>query len=579
MKQGIRDTQRETGDRKRPLSFVVRFLFLVSCLWSLASPVSAGTLSFIRDTIGTSAPSLPATHEVMFTVTNAIPPGGKIVVTPQSGEFIIPAGLNFLDVDLAVATSTTYDDRPLAGSPDATNDGFSAVSGSSGQLVFTLNGTTGINAGEKVQIEIGNNASFAATGTNFIINPTPTMSYTIGIRTDDASGNQIDAGVTMIAVVAQVTAGPVNTTITNPPVISNGLPTGLLPSGITAVELSVETDVPANCKYSITPNIPFASSTGAFVSTGGVLHSGTVITGLADGTTYDYYVRCQNYQLLANTVDYLISFSVGVVPSTTPPPPPPPPAPSFVGVAGGGDFLKTAGAVISGKAYPSAKVSILKDGKEITSVSASGDGSWSTTVTGLERGTYTFGIFAVDLKNRKSATISSTLSVIAGTTNTVTKMFLPPTLSAEKTSIDPGNTFPLMGSGIPKSTIEVSLLKQGSGSDESRVATTTADEKGLWSMDFDTKGLSQGGYGVKARSLLSDGGSSGFSFPLSLGIGQDAAPDLAARSDMNTDGKVNLIDFSILLFSWGTDAANADINSNGKVDLADFSILIFYWTG
>ena len=158
-----------------------RLFFHASFFLFLASPVSAGTLSFIRDTIGTSAPSLPATHEIMFTVANAVPPGGKIVITPQSGAFIIPAALNFLDADLAIATSSIYTDRSLAATPSAGSDGVSSVSGSSGQMVFTLNSTTGINAGEKVQIEIGNNATFAATGTNFIINPTPVGSYTIGV--------------------------------------------------------------------------------------------------------------------------------------------------------------------------------------------------------------------------------------------------------------------------------------------------------------------------------------------------------------------------------------------------------------
>jgi hypothetical protein len=431
-----------------------------------------------------------------------------------------------------------------------------------------------------VQIEIGNNAAFAATGTNFIINPTPAVSYIIGVRTDNASGNQIDYGVTMIAVVSPVTAGPVNTTIANPPVISNGLPTGLLPSGTQAVELSVQTDVPATCKYSTIPNIPFASSTGAFLFTGNIVHSGAVITGLADGLDYNYYVRCRNYQLLANTTDYVISFSIGIVPATTPPgPPPPPPAPSKGGIPGGGDFLKTADVSISGKAYPSGKVSFLKDGKEVAGTVATGDGTWSVKLIGLERGTYTFSMYALDSKNRRSATISSTVSLIAGTTNAVTRIFLPPTLGAEKTSVDPGGIFALSGSGIPKSVTEVSLLKQGSDGGEPLVATTTVGINGSWNVNFDTKGLSVGGYEARARSLLFDGDSSGFGAALSLGIGQDAAPDLASRSDLNKDGKVNLVDFSILLFSWGTNDPNADINLNDKVDLADFSILIFYWTG
>jgi hypothetical protein len=554
------------------------YLVIFTLSFLLFNSASAGTLTPIRDVIGTSAPSLAATHEIRFTAENAVPPGGKIVITPDAGAFIIPAALNFLDADLSVATSTVYTDRPLAGSPNATDDGLSVVSGASGSLTFTLNSTAGINAGEKVQIELGNNATFAATGTNFIINPTPIQSYRIRIQTTDASNAQIDSGTAMIAVVAQVTAGPVNTTITNPPVISNGLPSGLLPSGTLAVDLSVQTDLPAICKYSATPGIPFASSTGAFISTGGIVHSNALITGLTNGSSYNYYVRCQNYQLLANTADYAISFSVGIVVSTAPPPPPPPP--SKGGPPGGGDFLKAADVVISGKAYPSAKVSVLKDGKDAASVTASSDGTWNAKLTGLERGTYTFGTYALDAKNRKSAIVSSTVSLIAGTTNTVTRIFLPPTIGAEKTSVEPGESFVFSGFGIPNSVTEITLRGQGANTAfDPRIATTTVSANGSWNIAIDTKGISVGGYEARTRSLLSDGDSSGFGSALSLGVGQDAAPDLAARSDMNNDGKVNLVDFSILLFSWGTTAAAADINANGKVDLADFSILIFYWTG
>ena len=50
-------------------------------------------------------------------------------------------------------------------------------------------------------------------------------------------------------------------------------------------------------------------------------------------------------------------------------------------------------------------------------------------------------------------------------------------------------------------------------------------------------------------------------------------------ADLNRDGKVNLIDFSIMLFHWGNPDPVADINEDGTVDLTDFSILLFNWTG
>jgi hypothetical protein len=62
-------------------------------------------------------------------------------------------------------------------------------------------------------------------------------------------------------------------------------------------------------------------------------------------------------------------------------------------------------------------------------------------------------------------------------------------------------------------------------------------------------------------------------------VGEKPKGDLAARSDINGDNKVNLTDFSILLFNWNTTDPDADINQDGIVNLTDFSILLFQWTG
>ncbi len=52
--------------------------------------------------------------------------------------------------------------------------------------------------------------------------------------------------------------------------------------------------------------------------------------------------------------------------------------------------------------------------------------------------------------------------------------------------------------------------------------------------------------------------------------------------DLNGDGRVDLIDFSILAYWWGRavePGACYDLNHDGKVTLADFSILAYHWTG
>jgi hypothetical protein len=54
------------------------------------------------------------------------------------------------------------------------------------------------------------------------------------------------------------------------------------------------------------------------------------------------------------------------------------------------------------------------------------------------------------------------------------------------------------------------------------------------------------------------------------------------HGDLNKDGKINIVDFSILMYFWNqTNPSNpcADINKDGIVNLTDFSIMLFWWTG
>ena len=50
--------------------------------------------------------------------------------------------------------------------------------------------------------------------------------------------------------------------------------------------------------------------------------------------------------------------------------------------------------------------------------------------------------------------------------------------------------------------------------------------------------------------------------------------------DLNQDRRVNLMDFSIMLYRWGSDNCEADLNKDGVVNFFDFSILLAAtWTG
>ncbi len=91
-----------------------------------------------------------------------------------------------------------------------------------------------------------------------------------------------------------------------------------LPSGTTSTSLAITTNVSSMCSYSTTPNTAYSSMT-PFDTNGGTSHT-TALTGLLDGNTYTYYIRCSDTSHNTNTSDYSVSFNVAsAAPDTTPP--------------------------------------------------------------------------------------------------------------------------------------------------------------------------------------------------------------------------------------------------------------------
>lgn len=101
------------------------------------------------------------------------------------------------------------------------------------------------------------------------------------------------------------------------PTRSNGSPSGTLSYGTTETTISLDTDENATCKYSTSSGTSYASMTDTFSTTGTTSHS-TTVSGLSNGNTYHYYVRCQDGSGNPNTDDYDISFSVEAVDATPP---------------------------------------------------------------------------------------------------------------------------------------------------------------------------------------------------------------------------------------------------------------------
>jgi hypothetical protein len=128
---------------------------------------------------------------------------------------------------------------------------------------------------------------------------------------DDLGVNVFDGDTTTGRSLVTVTdSGSSDTT---PPVLSNGTPSGTLALGTTSTTVGVTTDENATCKYSASAGTDYASMTGTFTTGDRATAHSFTATGLSDGNTYNYYVRCQDSSanLNTNTIDYVISFSIG----------------------------------------------------------------------------------------------------------------------------------------------------------------------------------------------------------------------------------------------------------------------------
>ena len=597
---------------------------------------SAGQLTYVRDLISTSVPGAAANQTITFRLSSAVPAGGAIVIDYDEGMTIPASGFTHLDMDLATAAvpGGPYTERGLNVIASPGSDGVSATTGVGGQIRIDMNTFTAIPAGHEVQIEIGTNAS---GGNTPLILSNATGSYAVTFQTRDATDVPVDSGETRIVVVDPVSVGPIDTTDTDPPNIVSVEPEGILQVGTRAVEMYLVTDELATCRYSTTSE-PYASMPYSFSDASGggslTLEHFELLSGLTDDTTYTYYLSCADFRLNPIDPPYELIFIVGIEPgsaTTT--------ATSTEGLGEGalepgqtevasstcvgddcfgtgtgsgggpsgsgsgdgplggdgpgsgsggsggddsGTQLPQAGVQVSGWAYPGGTVSFVRDGVVVEEVRAGSDGSYEHTSEDLDRGSYTYRIGAADRNGVIGAAYTTTIWIQSETVNFLSNILLPPTISVPEASLDLGSDVAVSGYTVPDAPVTVWLrprLAEVTSADI--IATTTAGSDGAWALTVGTEGLARGTYELVAQSALPDlSVQSDKSARLTIGLGVEVAnASCLTIGDLDCDGFVNLVDFSILLFNWNTSAEVADINGDGTVSLPDFSIMLFNWTG
>ncbi len=626
-----------------PLAAFVFCIVLIGIVFVRPLFVEAINVIEYRDTLSDSGPNESSNHTLEFILNTTAAPGSSIEITPPA-DFTIIATSTFAERNVELSINGVP--RTAAATAGPGVDAVEITPGSPGLIRYTLASDLTIAAGSRLKIKIGNHTATAlipvtsystSTGTTTtpgdiepIINANTTGVHKVKVEVYD--GVRIANADFVIFLNQKVNIPSVDTRETIPPYRFNPTPTSTVGGTTLSVEISLETDEFSICKYDTVPGTDFNVMPNTFSNTGLIFHSTIVM--VIPNSVQRFYVRCIDDEMNYNIDDFMIVFTVNELPTGT--------ANSEGSTSGdgtgsgndgtgtgagsggtsgessgqqpleggssgtggsgggggggsggsdgataGGGFESTdapyqsgdARVVISGYAYPSSEVGILVDGKFFDTTKAGGTGAYSITLDQIARGVYTFGVYASGPDKTRSSTFSTSFTVTGGRTSALSNVNVAPSILVSPDPVNPGQTLTVSGYALPNATVSIQNGKLRSTI--TKDVTVTSNTSGFWTTTIDTTGFSVGTYQIRTKSAQADGVSTNWSEYTFYGVGESA--DVPINADLNRDGKVNLIDFSILLYWWNSNGGDsdppADINRDGKVSLTDFSIMLFAWTG
>lgn len=300
-------------------------------------------------------------------------------------------------------------------------------------------------------------------------------------------------------------------------------------------------------------------------------------TGLTNGTTYFFKVKA-----FAGTLEVAESAVVSATPAAPAVPPVQPtipPAPP----AAAPPVPPPAAVIFRGFAYPQSRVVILKDGQMAVATVAGLDANFEAKLEGLTPGSYNFSVYSEDSKGRRSTLFNFPVTLTAGATTTITGIFLAPTIDVDKTEVKRGENIAIFGQSVPQANMVISV-----NSPDEVFVKTQADKDGMYLYTFDTSPLEIGQHQTKAKAAA-DHLISSFSETVNFRVSEKTVRKIKKaflKGDVNDDGRVNLIDFSITAYWYKRPISDAfkaieleRLSGDGAVTLTDFSIMAYYWTG
>lgn len=247
--------------------------------------------------------------------------------------------------------------------------------------------------------------------------------------------------------------------------------------------------------------------------------------------------------------------------------------------------------ILRGFAPPGSFLTVKRDKIVSATVRVSGAGTFDILLVSLSANTYEIRISIEDGEgNISQSIVLPSIPIFKDATTTIENIFIPPTLFLSSRRIVGNQDLTIRGFSAPNANVILYF------SPSRVVKTVQTSSTGRWEVILGAGELSAGKYRVRAHTQLASGLLSGFSEefdleiiappffrpepPPSLPPGEPLPPPGENPADFNEDGRVDLIDFSILLYNWETPQdSRTDLNKDRVVDLVDFSVVLFLWTG
>jgi hypothetical protein len=233
-------------------------------------------------------------------------------------------------------------------------------------------------------------------------------------------------------------------------------------------------------------------------------------------------------------------------------------------------------AIFSGQAYPESTIELLRKRvslpgyiKEPTeTVTLLADGTFEIIQKNLIGENFLFALQVSDKDGRKTGFISFGVDLQKQNEIVARNIFVPPTLGVLDALVSKGEEVQLVGYAAPGNSIEYELhdIIHKAG---------VSDDSGFYTITLDTTEFDFADHYVRVRQGTPSGDEkSNFSQTGIFRVSELTFP----RADFNKDEKVDITDWSVFLFRWGSEddalKEKIDLDNNGKVDIADFSIFL-----